>query len=380
MNEGTDTGDPSFNDGWTSVSKLPPGTDESTTDTDTDSDSGLSFASNPEEPSTEDPTVGAEKCDKETQKEKQSGRSGPPLSGGGVSGRSGEGAQIAMLGRQISFGDSTTIETYSPAEYDSSKSVSSAQVQTQLFASPDQQVPHTEADAKQAAAIDFRLLLDLIERHHTGTIGTEGKHIAYLIGSSGTGKSTALNYLFKNAKFKMEQVPVSCNSADSSDSSSDDDDLYEEMLTPVKEAGQYYAKVGNGMKSETRGLQCFDVDAEVGLLIEQVCDTPGFDDTGDAKASEVDRTTIEAANAAGIIRSMRNAKSARLILLVNVKDELFAARSSAMQNLFDRMATLIKDLESHLRSVCVLFTHCEGRSSKVSHIVSVNSLLGRGCE
>ena len=73
--------------------------------------------------------------------------------------------------------------------------------------------------------------------------------------------------------------------------------------------------------------------------------------------------TDVAANSAAIMSTIRSCGTLRIVFLISVKDELNNTRGGQIKKLFEVMHKLILDAKSHLPSVLMLFTHCEGYPS-----------------
>jgi hypothetical protein len=120
--------------------------------------------------------------------------------------------------------------------------------------------------------------------------------------------------------------------------------LFSSLTTPVISAG-------NSAASTTRLLSSHH-DSATGLTY---IDTPGFNNvSGD------DDTTIDAANSAAIMSTIRSCRTLRVVFLISVKDELDATKAGQIRRLFELMGKFILNPDSHMQSVLMLFTHCTG--------------------
>jgi len=122
--------------------------------------------------------------------------------------------------------------------------------------------------------------------------------------------------------------------------------------------------IGNSTASQTLLLHSHSDEAADLTYI----DTPGFNNVGD---SEDDDTTVDAANSAAIMATIRSCKTLRIVFLINVKDELNAARAGQIKKLFEVMYKFINDADSRMSSVLMLFTHCDGSPT---HMDVINEL------
>ena len=167
-----------------------------------------------------------------------------------------------------------------------------------------------------------------------------------LFGSTGAGKSTLL-HLLAGANFTHEAVEVA---GDDEEFGSDiDTQLVADMHIPGCE-------IGNSASSTTMLLNSYE-DSKTGLTF---VDTPGFGNVGD---NEDEDTTVDAANSAAIMRTIRSCKTLRIVFLISVKDQLNTTRGGQIKSLFSVLDQFIRDASARLPCVFMLFTHCDGCSS-----------------
>jgi len=171
-------------------------------------------------------------------------------------------------------------------------------------------VPPPANTAVPAEAIECELLLKMLTDNHSGSTECADQACVYMFGGSGAGKSTLGNFI-SGIDYEMEAQQVPPTSDDDDDD--DDDECFEDSLTPLPGSDLIFEESGRG-QSCTRVLQ--SAPCGPGGLV--ICDTPGFGDTGDEGSTEASRRTVNAANAVGIMRSIRSSASARIVLLVNV--------------------------------------------------------------
>jgi GTPase Era involved in 16S rRNA processing len=185
-----------------------------------------------------------------------------------------------------------------------------------------------------------------LQEHAAGSVQCTKKECAMLFGSTGAGKSTLL-HLLAGAKFSRETVEVGR-----------DDDEYgtymdQQLVTDMRIPG---CEIGHSRSSATRLLSCYCDDTTKLTYV----DTPGFNNVGDG---DDDDTTIDAANSAAIMRTIRSCGTLRIVFLISVQDQLNNKRGGQIKKLFEVMDKFIKDASHHLPSVLMLFTHCDGYPS-----------------
>ena len=66
-------------------------------------------------------------------------------------------------------------------------------------------------------------------------------------------------------------------------------------------------------------------------------DTPGFNNVGDD-----DDTTVDAANSAAIMSTIRSCSTLRVVFLISVRDELNTTKAGQIKKLFELMGKFIK--------------------------------------
>ena len=184
------------------------------------------------------------------------------------------------------------------------------------------------------------------QEHAEGSVQCAGKDCAMLFGSTGAGKSTLL-HLLAGATFSRETVKVGS-----------DDDVFGaaynmQLVTEMKIPG---CEIGNSSSSTTMLLNShFDPNTSLTYV-----DTPGFNNVGDGND---DDTTIDAANSAAIMRTIRSCKSLRIVFLISVKDELNNTKGGQIKKLFEVMNKLIKaHIRTKVRFQCLfsILTECMG--------------------
>ena len=180
-----------------------------------------------------------------------------------------------------------------------------------------------------------------------GSVQCTGKDCAMLFGSTGAGKSTLL-HLLAGAKFSHEAVEIA---VEANDEFGGDMDM--QLVPDMRIPG---CEIGNSASSTTMLLNSYE-DSHTGLTF---VDTPGFGNVGDGDDED---TTVDAANSAAIMRTIRSCKTLRIVFLISVKDQLNTTRGGQIKSLFSVLDKFIKDASTRLSSVYMLFTHCDGYPS-----------------
>lgn len=170
-----------------------------------------------------------------------------------------------------------------------------------------------------------------------------------LFGSTGAGKSTLL-HLIAGAKFTHEAVEFA----------EDHDDEHGGGIDTQLVADKHIpgCEIGNSASSTTMLLHSYE-DSKTGLTF---VDTPGFR-TCDMYDTEDKDTTVDAANSAAIMRTIRSCKTLRIVFLISVKDQLDTTRGGKIKSLFNVLDQFIQDASTRLSCVFMLFTHCDSCSS-----------------
>jgi energy-coupling factor transporter ATP-binding protein EcfA2 len=168
-----------------------------------------------------------------------------------------------------------------------------------------------------------------------------------LFGSTGVGKSTFL-HLVAGAKFSREAVEV-----DGDDEEFGGGGLDMQLVADIHIPG---CEIGNSASSTTLLLNSH-VDSNTGLTF---VDTPGFGNVGDGEDED---TTVDAANASAIMKTIRSCRTLRIVFLISVKDQLSTTRGGQIKSIFSVLEKFIQDSSTRLSSIFMIFTHCDGFSS-----------------
>ena len=211
----------------------------------------------------------------------------------------------------------------------------------------------------------FDLLVFDAQEHSDGSSQCVGKDAVMLFGSTGAGKSTLL-HLLAGSSFSLEAVEVEEDEDDEFRVSEVDMQLVPKNPIPG-------VSIGHSAKSTTQLLFTqYDPQTELTYV-----DTPGFNNVGGAGGDDeqTDDITIDAANSAATMRTIRSCKSLRIVFLINVRDELETKKAGQIKKLFEVMDKFIKDAitEQRLSCVLMLFTHCDEYEGLLHRLVESNS-------
>ena len=142
------------------------------------------------------------------------------------------------------------------------------------------QAAHVEASEQ---VVDIHALAKSVSDHSDGAAICEQRDIVVLLGKTGTGKSTTMNWCM--GKTLLEEA--------------DGTGQYADTVLAVDGAELPGCEIGQGQDSQTEYLRAHETKS--GLIM---CDTPGFGDTGGAQ--------IELSGSIAITRLMHSCKSVRI--------------------------------------------------------------------
>jgi ribosome biogenesis GTPase A len=169
-------------------------------------------------------------------------------------------------------------------------------------------------------------ILELINQHQDHSTQC-CEDTVFLLGNSGAGKSTTINYLCGRRVVTVL----------------DSEENYLERIHVEDPLDG--CSVGYSGDSETRYLRSYlDPTYESGRMF--LCDTPGFQDTVS--------TDVDIANAVAISWAIRRSKSVRLVLIIEA-NIILAPRGHELKNLFSLFQRFLDNVEDHLESVFVYF-------------------------
>jgi predicted GTPase len=177
---------------------------------------------------------------------------------------------------------------------------------------------------RDSISLDLRHVTELINLHQSNSAHCSNEDTVFIMGNTGVGKSTTINYLCGCKVVTMV-----------------DSDFLErlEVVNPIEGCA-----VGHGGDSLTRYLQSV-VDPVCNAGSNLVfCDTPGFEDT---EGSDVD-----IANAVAISWTIRLCRSVRLVLLINAS--MFAdQRGVELNKLLQLFKRFLINTDANLDSVSI---------------------------
>ena len=148
---------------------------------------------------------------------------------------------------------------------------------------PILQAAHVEANQQ---VLDIHALAKRVSEHTYGATICDGEDIVVLLGKTGNGKSTTMNW---------------CMGKTLVETATDETDRYADTVLAVEGEELLGCEIGQGGDSKTEFLQAYRVP--YGLTL---CDTPGWNDTG---GSEIE---LEASIA--IVKVLQTCKSARIVV------------------------------------------------------------------
>jgi len=221
----------------------------------------------------------------------------------------------------------------------------------------------TESDVVMVGGpeqINLDRFCSLLQEHAEGSVNCEGADCAMLFGSTGVGKSTLL-HLLAGAEFSVEAVEMGTDEDDEFGG-----EIEMQLITQMKIEG---CDIGNSATSTTVLLNSHH-DPATGLTY---IDTPGFNNVGGDDNEDI---TIDAANSAAIMRTIRSCSALRIVFLISVKDELNTTKAGQIKGLFEVMERFITEASTRMSSVLMLFTHCDGYTS-ASQIIPLLKRIGK---
>ncbi|CAM4958278.1 unnamed protein product [Rotaria socialis] len=180
----------------------------------------------------------------------------------------------------------------------------------------------------------------LVEKTKTAATLINNKDITLLVGATGCGKSTTIQFL-SGAKMKDTRVEIAPGK-------------FLEHITidgPIRNPGLNNVTSSPLSKSETRyivpvTIQLRDIFGhyETGEII--LCDTPGYEDT---EGPEVD-----IANSTGIVEALNNCKSVKILALTSYRS--LGDKGEGIQNLAHLLNKMINRIEDRLYGILYAFT------------------------
>ncbi|KAL4450790.1 hypothetical protein ABPG74_011632 [Tetrahymena malaccensis] len=182
-------------------------------------------------------------------------------------------------------------------------------------------------------------LTQMIESNLEQSELIQGKDIVIVLGATGVGKSTTINYLLGKkmiwSKFQNQAKNY----------------VYEVEGITVAKGEQEAAKIGTKpMESQTKTINVYNVQHPKDERELVLCDTPGLLDS--------QGSIVDIANQVGIVKSLQYAKSIRVLLLIGYKNLVSVeGKGKLIKEVIDLYSKLIKDYEESQESVLIGFTH-----------------------
>ncbi|CAF1204521.1 unnamed protein product [Adineta steineri] len=192
----------------------------------------------------------------------------------------------------------------------------------------------------QIRPLDVHEIEQLVNKAKNAAKLIAGKDIILLIGETGTGKSTTIQFL-SGSKMKKTKVEVESG-------------RFLEHITidgPIKNPGLINVTNSALSKSETRYIAPVTIPLrdiygayEYGEII--LCDAPGF---GDTAGPEVD-----IANGVGVIEALKGCKSVKILALSSYKS--LGDRGQGIQKLAHLLINMIQGIQDKLSAIFYAFT------------------------
>lgn len=185
----------------------------------------------------------------------------------------------------------------------------------------------------EISPLDIHELFRLVEKVDDAAELIKNKDIIFLLGGTGSGKSTTIHFL---AGSTMTATKVG--------------GLNHITATNFKSPDLQYVTSSPFARSETRCITPVTVKFEdVGLLRSGsiiLCDTPGFEDTNGPE--------VDIANGISIVRAIQKCKSVKPVVLVSYKS--IGDRFQGLKDLTHLLAGLIPGIQDQIRAFSYIFT------------------------
>lgn len=197
---------------------------------------------------------------------------------------------------------------------------------------------------KQIRPLDVCELRRLVEKANAAAELIKGKKVIFLMGFTGSGKSTMMHFL---AGSKMAKALV--------------DGSYHIIPTEIKNTGLAEVRTSLKMSSETRYITPVTVNySDVGAYSDGsviLCDSPGF---GDTEGAEVD-----IANGIGMIRAIKGCKSVKPIVLFSFKR--IGDKCEGVKELAHLVVGFLPSIKDHVGTFSYTFTKYPDDEKKAIH-------------
>lgn len=186
---------------------------------------------------------------------------------------------------------------------------------------------------EEISPLNIHDLFRLVEKVDDAAELIRNKDIIFLLGGTGSGKSTAIHFL---AGSTMMATKI--------------DGLNHIAATNFKNPDLQYVTSSPFARSETRCITPVTVKfEEVGLIHPGsiiLCDTPGFEDTNGPE--------VDIANGISIVRAIQKCKSVKPVVLVSYKS--IGDRFQGLKDLTHLLAGLIPGIRDQIKAFSYIFT------------------------
>lgn len=186
-------------------------------------------------------------------------------------------------------------------------------------------------------------LLNLIKNNTESAKKIENQDIILLLGATGAGKSTSIQYL-AGSSMVAENIPRANSFVRHIHQIETADSVLNSFVSSFKQ------------ESETRVINAFRMTLNNGMCIA-LCDTPGFGDTDGAET--------DIANGIGIIRALKGTKSIRPLILFCQDD--MGRRLEKVKNMSNILSSIFGPSDGSIHTFSYAFTHYDSKNSESIH-------------
>ena len=168
----------------------------------------------------------------------------------------------------------------------------------------------------------------------------QNKDIVLLIGTTGSGKSTTIQFLAGATmrEVKVEVSPGKFLEHITAVGKISNSDLRQVISSPLQKSATRYIAPVNIQLKDVLGVH------ETGVLT--ICDAPGFDDTAGPE--------VDIANSIGVTKALQKAKSVKILALISLKG--LGDRGQGVQKLAHILISMIDEIEDKLYAIVYGFT------------------------